>query len=151
MFSKKLHHISAVPHNGRGALEIDEMRKPKEVHGGMKKLLRKRFEASKVNNLRLKTRKRIYPILISIIRLRNRINGYHHTVIGDAGEKTDMSKIFAITHICKADIEVVSDALKEHYYLPSGDFEDIHGTIDELFLELNGVTLMKMTGQTGMA
>ena len=84
--------------------------------------LRKRFETSKVNNLSLKTRKRIYPILISVIRLRNRINRYHHTVIGDDREKTDRPKIFAITHICKADIEVVSEALKEHYYLLSGDF-----------------------------
>lgn len=87
--------------------------------------LRKRFETSKVNNLSLMTRKRIYPILISVIRLRNRINGYHHTVIGDDREKTDRPKIFAITHICKADIEVVSEALKEHYYLLSGDFEII--------------------------
>lgn len=101
--------------------------------------LRKRFETSKVNNLSLKTRKRIYPILISVIRLRNRINGYNHMVIGDDREKTDRPKIFAITHICKADIEVVSEALKEHYYLLSGDFENIHGTIDGLFLALNGV------------
>lgn len=101
--------------------------------------LRKRFEASIVNNLSLKARKGIHPILISVIRLRNRINGYHHTVIGDNREKTDRPKIFAITHICKSDIEVVSEALKEHYYLLSGDFENIHGTVDGLFLALNGV------------
>lgn len=101
--------------------------------------LRKHFEASKVNNLSQRTRKRIYPILISVIRLRNRINGYHHAVIGDDREKTDRPKIFAITHICKADIEVASEALKEHYYLLSGDFENIHGTVDGLFLALNGV------------
>ncbi|MBD5519848.1 MAG: hypothetical protein HDR03_01210 [Lachnospiraceae bacterium] len=101
--------------------------------------LRKHFEVSKVNNLSLKARKRIHLILLSVIRLRNRINGYHHTVIRDDREKTDRPKIFAITHICKADIEVVSEALKEHYYLLSGDFENIHGTLDGLFLALNGV------------
>lgn len=102
-------------------------------------VLRKRFEASKIYTLSLKTRKRIHPILIAIIRLRNNINGNHQTVIGDNRKKTDKPKIFAITHICKEDIEIVSEAIKEHYYLLSGDFENLHGTLDGLFLALNGV------------
>lgn len=101
--------------------------------------LRKCFEASKINNLSLKTRKRAYPFLISVIRLRNRLNGYRHTVLGDNRERTSKPKIFAITHICKADIEVVSTVLKEHYYLLSGDFENLHNTVDGLFLAINGV------------
>lgn len=101
--------------------------------------LRKRFEASKVNNLSLEARRKIHPFLLSVIKLRNRLNGYRQTVIGDNREKTNKSKIFAVTHICKADIEVVSEALKEHYYLLSGDFENLHDTVDGLFLAINGV------------
>ena len=102
-------------------------------------VLRKRFEGSKVNNLKLQTRRRIHPLLLSVIRLRNRINGYCHIVLCDDREKTDRPKIYAVTHICKADIEVVSEALKEHYYLLSGDFENLHDTVDGLFLAINGV------------
>lgn len=101
--------------------------------------LRNRFEASKVNNLKLSTRKRIHPVLLAIIRLRNKINGYCHMVLGDDREKTDRPKIYAVTHICKADIEVVSEAIKEHYYLLSGDFEHLHDTVDGLFLAMNGI------------
>lgn len=101
--------------------------------------LRKRFEASKIYNLSLKTRKRMHPFLLSVIRLRNRISGYHLTVIGDGREKADKPKIFAVTHICKKDIEMVSEAIKDHYYLLSGDFENLHDTLDGLFLALNGV------------
>lgn len=101
--------------------------------------LRKRFEASVSNNLSLKTRRRIHPIILLITRMRNRINGYHQTVMGDDREKTGNPKIFAVTHICKEDIEIVSSAIKEHYYLLSGDFEHLHDTLDGLFLALNGV------------
>lgn len=100
---------------------------------------RKRFEASHLYNLSLNTKKRIHPILLSVIRLRNRINGYHQTVIGDSRKKTDNPMIFAVTHICKEDIEIVSEAIKEHYYLLSGDFEHLYDTLDGLFLALNGV------------
>ena len=71
--------------------------------------------------------------------MQNRINGYHQTVIGDDRVKTDKPKIFAVTHICKEDVEIVSEAIKEHYYLLSGDFEHLHNTLDGLFLALNGV------------
>ncbi len=101
--------------------------------------LRKRFEVSKANNLSLEVRRRIHPFLLSVIKLRNRLNGYRQTIIGDNREKTNKSKIFAVTHICKADIEIVSEALKEHYYLLSGDFENLHDTVDGLFLAINGV------------
>lgn len=101
--------------------------------------LRKRFEASLLNKLSPKARKRIHPILLSVIRLRNWINGYRQTMIGDDREKTNKPKIFAVTHICKEDIEIVSGAIKEHYYLLSGDFENLHDTVDGLFLAINGV------------
>ncbi len=39
----------------------------------------------------------------------------------------------------KFDIEVVSEAVREHYYLLSGDFEHIQGIVDAPFLAMNGV------------
>lgn len=44
-----------------------------------------------------------------------------------------------MTHVGKFDIEVVSEAIRSHYYLLSGDYEHIQGIIDAPFLALNGV------------
>ena len=52
-------------------------------------------------------------------------------------------KIFVITHVGKYDIQVISEAIAQHYYLLSGDFEHIQGTIDNKFLNLNGALYFK--------
>lgn len=101
--------------------------------------LRELYENSKINNISLDTRKNIHPLLLSIIKLRNRMNGYKLDIIDDKRESTNRPIIFAVTHIGKADIEVVSEAIKDHYYLLCGDFESLHDTVDGLFLGLNGV------------
>lgn len=101
--------------------------------------LRKKFENSRINNLSLSTRKKLHPLLLLLIKLRNRLCGYHLKVIGNDRERTERSIIYAVTHIGKADIELVSEAIKAHYFLLCGDFENLHGTIDGFFLGLNGV------------
>ena len=53
--------------------------------------------------------------------------------------------IFAVTHVGKFDIEVVSEAIRDHYYLLSGDFEHLQGLIDARFLALNGVIYFNET------
>ena len=105
--------------------------------------LRNAYEQSFIGRLDTQKRKFIHPILLSTIKLRNRINGFKLYNIGDLSKKTEQPKIFCITHIGKYDIEVVSEIIKEHYYLLSGDFENIHGTIDGQFLGLNGVIYVK--------
>lgn len=101
--------------------------------------LRKKFENSRINNLSLSTRKKLHPLLLLLIKLRNRLCGYHLKVIGNDIGRTERSIIYAVTHIGKADIELVSEAIKAHYFLLCGDFENLHGTIDGFFLGLNGV------------
>lgn len=54
-------------------------------------------------------------------------------------EVTMLPRIFAVTHVGKFDIEVVSEAIREHYYPLSGDFEHIQGIVDAPFLAMNGV------------
>lgn len=67
------------------------------------------------------------------------MGGFSYEIINNKKTKTDRPIIFAITHVGKFDIEVISEAIKEHYYLLSGDFEHIQGIIDAPFLGLNGV------------
>ena len=101
--------------------------------------LRDVYEKSKLNNLNIKTRRRLYPLLISVIKFRNRLNGYQLKVIGDERSETTRPIIYAVTHIGKADIEVVSEVIGKHFFLLSGDFESLHDTVDGMFLGINGV------------
>lgn len=101
--------------------------------------LRNLYEKSKINNLSLETKRKIHPLLLSLIKLSNRINGYKLKILNDKRTNTKRPIIYAVTHIGKADIEVVSEAIKEHFYLLCGDFESLHDTLDGLFLSLNGV------------
>jgi len=74
-----------------------------------------------------------------LYRLVNRLNGLSYEVINDKRTKTDKPVIFAVTHIGKFDIQVIAEAIKEHTFLLSGDFEHLQGSFDAPFLALNGV------------
>ncbi len=49
------------------------------------------------------------------------------------------SIIFAPTHICKADAEILGEAIGEHFYAFVGDFEHLQGTFSGFVLGLMGV------------
>lgn len=101
--------------------------------------LRHKEENSCLGRLSLKARKRLHPLVLLIYIIKNHLGGFSYEIINDNREKTNRPIIFAVTHVGKFDIEVVSEAIKEHYYLLSGDYEHIQGIIDAPFLQLNGV------------
>lgn len=104
---------------------------------------RDKFEKTWLSKLSLKNRQRIYPILRTIIKVRNKINGYKIKCIGDKRTPTDKPKIFSITHIGKLDIETVITYIKDHFILLTGDFENLYGTVDGTFLFLNGCVFVR--------
>lgn len=74
-----------------------------------------------------------------IFRVKNFLAGFRCTVIKNDSKKTSRPVIFAITHIGKYDVEVSAVGIKKHFYLLSGDYEHLQGTVDGAFLQLNGV------------
>lgn len=96
-------------------------------------------EEKKEKILSLRFRQKIHWFILSIYKIKNRMEGLNYKVIKNEMIKTDRPIIFAVTHVGKFDIEVISEAIKEHYYLLSGDYEHIQGTVDGTFLCLNGV------------
>lgn len=100
--------------------------------------LRERNAHSLLGRLSFADRKRLHRLVLALYRLKNRLSGYRCEVLSDLRDKTDRPVIFALTHVGKFDIEVVSEAVKEHYYLLSGDYEHIQGTLGEFILLLNG-------------
>lgn len=105
--------------------------------------LRNLYDESFLANLTPKQRKLIHPLLLNVIKLKNKLSGYKIKVLDNKSEKTSRPKIYCVTHIGKYDIEVVSEVIKEHYYLFSGDFENIHDTTEGIFLGFNGVLFVK--------
>lgn len=74
-----------------------------------------------------------------VYKIKNRLGGFKYETISNQQITTKKPIIFAVSHIGKFDIEVVSEAIKSHYYLLSGDYEHLQGTVDSQFLSLNGV------------
>ena len=109
--------------------------------------LRTKDEGKFWSKLSLEQRQKIHGIILTIYKLKNRLGGFRYNLIKDEREETDRPIIFAITHVGKFDIEVVSEAIKDHYYLLSGDYEHIQGIIDAPFIGLNGVIYFNETDQ----
>ena len=101
--------------------------------------LRQKEDKRLFNRLSLEYRRKIHKYILGIYALKNRLGDFSYEVLRDNRADSSSSVIFAITHVGKYDIEVVSEAIKEHYYLLSGDYEHLQGTIDAAFLALNGV------------
>ena len=97
------------------------------------------IEEKKMDKLTLKQRQKLHKLILGIYKLKNRLGGFSYKLLKDEREKTNRPIIFAVSHIGKFDIEVVSEAIKDHYYLLSGDYEHIQGILDAPFLSVNGV------------
>lgn len=104
---------------------------------------RGKYEKTFANNLRHGQRLKLHPLLLLLIHIKNKRAGFQIKLLENNSIPTDRPKIFCVTHIGKFDIEVVSEIIKEHYYLLSGDFENIHSTIEEKFLGYNGVIYVR--------
>lgn len=104
---------------------------------------RNRYEASRICNLSHRTRLAMHPVLWLALTTMNALNGFHCTLLSNCKlPRTDKPIIFCITHIGKHDIEICAQVLKKHFYLLSGDFENLHGTFDGTFIELNGIVYL---------
>ena len=100
---------------------------------------RAKEENSFLGKLSLKTRKHLHKLVLAVYKAKNRVGGFSFELIDDKRKETNQPIIFAVTHVGKFDIEVTSEAIREHYYLLSGDYEHLQGTIDAPFLSINGV------------
>lgn len=120
-------------------LDIDEYRVREKRFLELYYQLRTRDEQSFLGKMTLRTRKRIHKFILAIYKIKNRIGGFDYEIIHDGRFHTNQPIIFAVTHVGKFDIEVISEAIKDHYYLLSGDYEHIQGIIDAPFLSANGV------------
>lgn len=126
-------------------LSEEEYARRREAFLSLYYQLRKREEGRWYSRLSLHWRRKLHPLILFVYRAKNRLGGFTHEVLCDRRSKTDRPVIFAVTHVGKFDIEVVSEAIRSHYYLLSGDYEHLQGIVDAPFLALNGVVYFNET------
>lgn len=100
---------------------------------------RSKDENSFLGRLSLRTRQRLHKLIFCVFVVKNRLSGFTCKVIKDEREQTDRPIIFATTHVGKYDIEVSAVGIRDHFYLLSGDYENLQGLVDGKFLLVNGV------------
>ena len=121
-----------------GITDLERLKREKEfliLYKEMREKNDKRF----YSKLSLEQRKKLHKLILLIYKIKNKLGGFSFELIKDERNLTDRPIIFAVTHVGKFDIEVISESIKDHYYLLSGDFEHIQGIIDAPFIALNGV------------
>ena len=101
--------------------------------------LREKDEKSILGKMSLRTRQRPHKLMLFIFTVNNKLGGYSYEILNDKHIETKRAVIYAVTHIGKFDVEIISEAIRKHYYLLSGDYEHLQGIIDEKFLMINGV------------
>lgn len=101
--------------------------------------LRNKDENSVLGRLTLRTRQRLHKFVLLVFRIKNWISGFRCEIIKDDRTITNRPIIYALTHIGKFDIEVSAVGIRDHFYILSGDYEHLQGTIDGTFLLVNGV------------
>lgn len=101
--------------------------------------LRNKEEQSFLGRMTLPMRKKLHGFILTVYTIKNKLGGFRYEIIYDKRKKTDRPIIFAATHVGKFDIEIITEAIKDHYYLLSGDYEHLQGTVDAPFLNANGV------------
>lgn len=101
--------------------------------------MRNKDENSVLGRLTLRTRRRLHKFVLLIFRIKNWISGFRYEIIKDDRTITNRPIIYALTHIGKFDIEVSAVGIRDHFYILSGDYEHLQGTIDGTFLLVNGV------------
>ena len=117
---------------------------PKEEYDALYWKLREKNDRSVFGQLSLSTRQKMHLIFLAAYRVINRINGIRVIVSGES-IPSEGPFIFAATHVGKYDVEAIGEAIRSHFYLLSGDFENLQGGMEQIFLNLNGVFYFRET------
>lgn len=122
----------------KGITDLEKLKREKEFLT-LYKEMREKNDKKFYSKLSLEQRQKLHKLILLIYKIKNRLGGFTFELIKDERSLTDRPIIFAVTHVGKFDIEVISESIKDHYYLLSGDYEHIQGIIDAPFIGLNGV------------
>lgn len=82
----------------------------------------------------MKIRKILRPLLRGMLRVSRKMQGYEIEILKRTELPQGKPLIFAVSHIAKLDFEIVSEIIKEQYYVLAADFVHMKGTFSGFFL-----------------
>ncbi len=89
-----------------------------------------------------------FKLLCGLMKLRTRMDGIVIKELNPYVRSGRKPVIFVPAHIGKFDIEVAYECINEYALLLSGTEERMHGTLDGLFLKINGVNYVDRGDKT---
>lgn len=87
----------------------------------------------------MKIRKAIRPVLRGMLWISRKMQGYKIEIMNQTEIPQGKPIIFAVSHIAKLDFEIVSEVIKEQYFILAADFMVVKGKFPGLFFWMNGV------------
>lgn len=84
-------------------------------------------------------RKILRPLFRSCLRIQRKIKGFSVEILNNIKIPESRPVIFALTHIGKWDFEIVNEQIKEQSFVIAADFIHMYGTVNDFFMNLNGV------------
>ena len=87
----------------------------------------------------MKIRQAVRPLLRGMLWVSRKMQGYKIEIMNQTEIPQGKPIIFAVSHIGKLDFEIVSEVIKEQYFVLAADFMHMKGTFSGFYLWLNGV------------
>lgn len=100
---------------------------------------KKQKNLSQDSYIPMKIRKAIRPLLRGMLWASRKMQGYEIEIFNRTEIPQGKPIIFAVSHIAKMDFEIVSETIKEQYYVLAADFMHVKGTFSSFFFWMNGV------------
>ncbi|MGN0431108.1 MAG: lysophospholipid acyltransferase family protein [Lachnospiraceae bacterium] len=91
------------------------------------------------SNIPMKIRKAIRPLLRGMLWVSRKLQGYEIEILNRTEIPRGKPVIFAVSHIAKLDFEIISEVIKQQYFVLAADFIVVKGKFPGLFFWLNGV------------
>lgn len=126
----------------RGGLEEEIMNLSKKRQQFEKYKQKKQKILSQDSYIPMRVRKAIRPLLRGMLWVSRKMQGYEIEILNLTEFPKGKPLIFAVSHIAKLDFEIVSEVIKQQYYVLAADFVHMKGTFSGFYLWMNGVIYM---------